>query len=338
MSQCVSQNCVLACVEQSTVYSFLMENFDILRLDGHTLRVFLSVCETGSISQTAAAFNLNQSTISHTVEKMRTAVGDPLFVKAGRGITPTETALGLMPRVEKLIAELQSLAVPGSYDPATDTRRFILGIQTPSHLQDVKLIQAKLEQAAPQVRFELRRVVPKERIPQMLQDREVDLAIVISGATRTATLNHRPYGQDEMAIFYDPKRRGPIESVEAYSDAKHGVVDFGGGGRSMVETSLERLGYSRDIALVSPTASMLGDLLLGTEIIATMPRRLADYVYKGLAHCPVPLELPPIYYDILWHRRDEHSGRSIWLRQMIDEVGRELYGQASMIGKKRNSY
>ena len=178
-----------------------MENFDIFRLDGHSLRVFLSVCETGSISQTAAAFGLNQSTISHTIEKLRSAIGDPLFVRVGRGITPTETALSLVPRVETLIAEIQSLAVPESYDPATDTRRFILGIQTPSHLEDVKLIQSKLEVSAPHVRFELRRVVPKERIPQMLQDHEVDLAIVISGAARAAILNHRPYGQDEMAVL-----------------------------------------------------------------------------------------------------------------------------------------
>ena len=330
--------CLKGCGEQSIVYNFLMENFDIFRLDGHALRVFLSVCETGSISKTAAAFDLNQSTISHTIEKMRSAIGDPLFVKAGRGIVPTETALSLVPRVETLIAEIQSLAVPERYDPAADTRRFILGIQTPSHLEDVKLIQAKLELAAPQVRFELRRVVPKERIPQMLQDHEVDLAIVISGAARAATLNHRPYGQDEMVVFYDPKRRGPVETVQDYSEARHGVVDFGGSGKSMVETSLERLGYQRKIALVSPTASMLGGLLLGTDTIATMPRRLAGSVYTGLAHCPVPLELPPIYYDIMWHRRHEHSGRNIWLRTLVDEAGRELYGAASLTGKKRTSY
>ena len=65
----------------------MMKNFDTLRLDGHALRVFVAVCETGSVSKTADLFNLNQSTISHTLEKLRSAIGDPLFVKAGRGIT-----------------------------------------------------------------------------------------------------------------------------------------------------------------------------------------------------------------------------------------------------------
>jgi len=315
-----------------------MKDFDIFRIDGHALRIFLSVCETRSISQTATAFELNQSTISYTIEKIRSAIGDPLFIKSGRGIVPTETAISLVPRVEALIAEIQGLAVPERYDPAADTRRFILGIQTPSHLEDVKLIQAKLEVAAPHIRFELCQVLPKERIPQMLQDQEVDLAIVISGAARAATLNHSPYGQDEMVVFYDPKRRGPVETMDDYLKARHGVVNFRGSGKSMVETSLERLGYQRKIALVSPTASMLGGLLLGTDTIATMPKRLSGSIYKGLAHCPVPLDLPPIYYDIMWHRRHEHSGRNMWLRNLVDEAGRELYGEASITGKKRDSY
>ena len=78
-----------------------MQNIDLFRLDGHSLRVFASVCETGSVSRTAELFSLNQSTISHTIDKMRAALGDPLFVKSGRGITPTEKALAVLPRVQK---------------------------------------------------------------------------------------------------------------------------------------------------------------------------------------------------------------------------------------------
>jgi len=96
----------------------------VLRLDGHTLSVFLSFCETGSISKTAVAHNLNQSTISHTIDKMRAAVGDPLFVKAGRGIVPSEAALSLVPRVERQVAELQGLAIPERYDPKKDNQTF----------------------------------------------------------------------------------------------------------------------------------------------------------------------------------------------------------------------
>jgi len=306
-----------------------MENFDVLKLDGHSLSVFLSVCETGSISKTAVAYDLNQSTISHTIDKVRAAVGDPLFVKAGRGIVPTEAALSLVPRVERLVAEIQGLAIPESYDPRKDNQPFALGIQTPAQLHDVKLLQVKLAKIAPNVRLEMKRAVPQNHIAQMLQEKEIDISFVIMGHARSPFLNRTPYGQDELVVFYDPKVRGPIESVEDYAEATHGVVNFGGNSKTQIDIAFEKLGRERKIALVAPTTSMLGNLLAGTPAIATMPSRWASTVSRDLTFCKAPIDLPPIYYDIAWHRRNEHSGRIIWLRNLLDEVGRELYGEAA---------
>ena len=126
-----------------------MQNFDLFRVDGHALRVFLSVCETGSVSRTAELFNLNQSTISHTLEKMRSAFGDPLFVKSGRGITPTEKALGMVPRVQQILADIEGLVTPESYDPSKDARPIVLGISTPALLNDMRALHAKALQEAP---------------------------------------------------------------------------------------------------------------------------------------------------------------------------------------------
>jgi DNA-binding transcriptional LysR family regulator len=62
---------------------------------------------------------------------------------------------------------------------------------------------------------------------------------------------------------------------------------------------------------------MLGDFILGTDLIATMPRALAETVYHGLAHCAPPLDLPRVEYHLVWHRRYDHSGRNQWLRELV---------------------
>lgn len=294
-----------------------MQNFDHLRLDGQTLRIFASVCETQSVSRTAAIFSLNQSTISHTLDKMRAAVGDPLFVRSGRGISATEKALMILPRVQQIIADIEGLVTPEEYDVARDPRPVVIAIPTPALLTEMRVLHARILEVSPDAMLDIRRLVPRDGVEQMLVHEEAEVGIAIAGYRYPPTLSHCVYGRDTPVVFYDPKVRGPVSSMEEYAAARHGVVNFGGGLKSEVEKSLNKIGLDRKIALVGPTTSMLGDLMRGTDIIATMPRRLANSIYEGLAFAPPPCELPDITYDLIWHRRFENSGRNIWLRQLI---------------------
>ena len=294
-----------------------MQNFDLFRLDGNTLRVFVSVCETGSVSRTADLFDLNQSTISHTLDKMRAAVGDPLFLKSGRGITPSEKALALLPRVQKILADIEGLVTPEHYDVSRDSKPVVLAIPTPALLHEMKILHANLLKAEPRIELEIRRLAPREQVIEMLTQDEADLAITVAGVRYPAVLNHCHYGEDNLVVFYDPECRGPILSAQDYADARHGTVNFGGATKSVVSRALTELGLKRRVSLVAPTASMLGDLIRGTDIVATMPSRLAPSAYQGLASVKPPFVLPTIEYHLVWHRRYEQSGRNSWLRKQV---------------------
>lgn len=304
-----------------------MDDYDLYRIDGHTLRIFVSVCQTKSVSRTAELFDLNQSTISHTIEKMRAAVGDHLFIKSGRGIMPTEKSLLLVPRAQKILADIEGLVAPEEYDASQDRRPFTVAISTPALLRDVKILHTKLLAASDNIRLELRRLAPRNRVVQMLDQEDADLAVAVSGYRYPSILNHSPYGSDRLVVFFDPKFRDGVHTIEDYLSAKHGAVSFGGGMRSVVETALSETGRQRTISLVSPTTSMLGDLLVGTDIIATMPVRLAESIFSNLSYCPPPIEMPDIHYDLVWHRKYEFSGRNLWLREKMNEVAATLYGR-----------
>lgn len=296
---------------------YLMQNFDLFRLDGHTLRVFVSVCETGSVSRTAELFDLNQSTISHTLDKMRSAVGDMLFVKSGRGITPTEKALALLPRVQKILADIEGLVAAEQYDASRDTKPVVLAIPTPALLHEMKALHAALLATEPNIEFELVRLAPREHVTTLLAQDEADLAITVAGFRYPAVLNHCHYGEDQLVVFYDPECRGPVRTTEDYVNARHGSVNFGGNTKSVVTRALQELGLKRKVSLAAPTTSMLGDLIKGTDLVATMPRRLARGAYRDLAYTPAPFVLPSIEYHLVWHRRYEQSGRNSWLRGMV---------------------
>lgn len=303
-----------------------MHNVDVLKLNGHTLKVFASVCETSSISKTAALFDLNQSTISHSIDRMSTAVGASLFIKCGRGIAPTEEALSLMPRVQRIIADLEGLSIDESYDVTQDKSPFVIAIPTPALLHDVKAMHSTISRLARDNEFVIRRHAPRDRAEELLARQEADLVIAVSGLSYPVTLNHCHYGSERLMIFYDDACRGPVDTLKAYSDARHGVVNFGGGMKSEVAKALEERGVHRKIGIAAPTASMLGDLIHGTDIIATMPERLARGAYAHLSTCKPPLALPDIHYDLVWHRRHENSGRNVWLREVVMEASRSVRG------------
>ncbi len=201
-----------------------MEKFDIFRLDWHTLRVFLSVCETRSISRTADIFDLNQSTISHTIDKMRAAVGDQLFVKVGRGIIPTAVALETAPKVQEILVNIEGLVASADYDAARDTTPIIIAIPTPALMLRMRTVFNYLRHAAPNAEFRIARLAPRQSLADMLNDGEVDLAISINMTKFPASLNATHCGEDELVINYDLAVRGPVETPHEFAHALHGIA------------------------------------------------------------------------------------------------------------------
>lgn len=300
-----------------------MEDFDLYKLDGHTLRVFALVLETGSVTRAAEKSSLSQSTVSHCLDKMRGALGDPLFTKSGRRIMPTETALAVEPRVRNILASLESLVDTEAYDPARDTRPMVVAIPSPSLLTEMQTLSRRLSEKAPNVLLKIVRLAPRSTLLEMLEEGRADVAISIASDIYPSVLTHVPYGAEDMAVFYDPAARAPVETIEDYFAARHGVVDFGGTSKSMVDIALKPIGLQRKIAIVSPTASALAGLIEGTDLICTMPKGLSRAAYSKLAFTKAPFDLPALSYDLVWHKRFDHSGRNTWLRQLLLDAREE---------------
>ncbi len=77
-----------------------MSKIDYSNLDGKTLRTFLTILEETSVSKAADRLGVTQSAVSHTLAKLRLILGDPLFVRSGQGLTPTERAIALSEPVQ----------------------------------------------------------------------------------------------------------------------------------------------------------------------------------------------------------------------------------------------
>jgi len=122
------------------------------RVDLNLFRVFDVIHRERNLTRAAAVLHLSQSAISHALARLREQLGDPLFIREGRGVAPTPVALRLAPVVSEALALLQGgVDRLQQFDPTRDSRTFILNM--PEQLEPLLLppIVAALRPHLPRV-------------------------------------------------------------------------------------------------------------------------------------------------------------------------------------------
>ena len=94
-----------------------MKRKNFMDLDGHTLRTFLTVLELSSVSRAAEKLDVTQPAVSHILRRLRHILGDPLFIRTGHRLTPTETALALKANAIEALDSLQRLTEQRAFNP-----------------------------------------------------------------------------------------------------------------------------------------------------------------------------------------------------------------------------
>lgn len=308
-----------------------MNDFDVLQLDGRQLRLLLTVLETGSITRAAERLGLTQSAVSHGVQRLRALLGDPLFVKSGRGIVATARAQSLQGPTRELLAALQRFAHAGAFDPrhwqaqvtvaANDLQRDLL---LPPLLQ-------RLRCHAPGVTL---RIVPSGAPgPEVLREQRVNLLLTPRPPLAEDLLQRRLF-QDRWVVFYDAAQRPAPQTLQDYLAADHVTVVYEGGRTLALDDWMLRRGVRRRFCASVPAFAGLGALLRGSDLLATAPSGLGRHLLAGLAQVPPALPCPPLPVYMVWHRRDHDDAAHRWLREQLLAVAATLPDAATGPGNQ----
>lgn len=297
-----------------------MRDIDTSQISGRLLRVFITVFDEMSVSKAAEQLDSSQSTISHNIEKLRSILGDPLFLQSGRGITPSARAEVIAPKVRHLLAEMAILADGGEYDPARDCSPVTIATNGSTLAPELDQVRRHIWKRFPDKKLVFRELGSRANLENTLDKGVADIAITARPLRYPDMLHSQSLMAEESVVFYDPKSRQPIENVKDYCDARHASLDFGGPVKSVVETTLDTLGLSRNVVLRVPNVWFLAQTIQGTDLVATLPVLLQKSAFCDLASSALPISIPPVHFDLVWHRRYNASSRLTWLRQQITEA------------------
>ncbi len=294
-----------------------MSQFDHLDLDGHLLRLLLAVIEEGSVTRAAQRLDVTQSAVSHLLDKLRAIVGDPLFVKSGRGIVPTPHAQALAARARVLLDELRSFSTAAAFDPAT-----LSGLVTiaANDLQRDLLLPSLLRYVRAQAPgFTLRVIRSGVPTAEMLRDVHCQLVITPRPPEGSDILQKRLF-DDTYCVFYDASQRDAPRTLEDYLAADHVTVLYEGGQRLDIDEVFAERGVRRRFVAQVPGFAGVGPFLRGSPFIATLPSLLRAHMLRGLDIAPVPVECPPNPMYMVWHLRHQADPMHRWLRQQLEIV------------------
>ncbi len=299
-----------------------MHKTDYLNLDGNLLRLLVLIHETGSVTKTATRLGMNQSSASHGLERLRRIVGDPLFVRSGRGVVATARADELVVTARRLLAELEGFVETGDYDPKADTGLFRIAANDYEVETILRPLMRSLGGVAPDVTLQVLRAYTSQDWVSLLRDNEVDLVLAPTLTTAESDLVQQTLFEDGHVCVFDPRIRSAPDSLDLYCEARHAVMLPGRFGPTEIDQGLAGMGRHRSVVLTAPSFAMLAAMIEGTDIVATMPSRLTMNLFSGFDSAKPPLETKAFAIAQLWHGRNSASPRHIWFRQAIRSASR----------------
>jgi DNA-binding transcriptional LysR family regulator len=294
-----------------------MSQFDHLDLDGHLLELLLAVIEEGSITHAAHRLGVTQSAVSHLLDKLRAIVGDPLFVKSGRGIAPTARAQALAIHARALLDELRKFSSAAEFDPAKLSR--LVTIAANGLQRDLLLPPFLRYVRARAPGFALRVIQSGAPTAELLRDEHCQLVISPRPPEASDILQKRLF-EDSYRVFYDPRQREAPMTVEDYLAADHVTVLHEPQRPLDIDEVLVERGVRRRFVAQVPGFAAVGPFLRGSTMIATLPSLLRAHMLKDFAIAPVPVDCPPMPMFMIWHLRHQADPMHQWLRQQLEIV------------------
>lgn len=283
-----------------------------------------------SVTKAAERLHITQPAMSNALRRIREHFADEVLVRNGRQFELTPAAQTLLIPVQEILSDAEALLnVSRAFDPSTARRGFHLMMS--DYCADILLppVAAVLSAQAPHVKLQV--TFLNNHALSRLSSGEIDICIVpqdltlLSPDLKYSEVRREEIFKDDFVCIVSadhPLTRDGL-GLDTYKKCPHVCVRFGDGTISMDDQVKRQHGL--EASFVVPTAQTLPKMVLGTDLIATVPRRLLDRIdTSSISIFPCPIEIPHVIETMIWHPRATQNPSHRWLRKVIADVATNL--------------
>jgi DNA-binding transcriptional LysR family regulator len=284
-----------------------------------TLDVLLA---EGNVARAAQRLRLSPSAMSRALARLRETTGDPLLVRAGRGLVPTPRALEMRERVSQLVQDTEAVLRPAETPNLKQlVRTFVLRTSDGFVENFGPELIARVGEEAPGVRLHfVQKLDNKDSV--LLRDGTVDLETGVVRNTLGPEVRVQALFSDR---FIGVVRAGHTLSQgeitpARYSAGRHIYVSRRGDEKGPMDEALSSLGLEREIVTIVNGFSTALALARASDLIASVPERHTGNLRAGMHSFPLPVPTPPFTISLLWHPRMHADQAHRWLRSLVQDI------------------
>jgi DNA-binding transcriptional LysR family regulator len=301
-------------------------------IDLNLLVAFEALMEERNVTRAARRVGLSQPAMSNALARLRRTFDDPLLVRTPSGMSPTPAAQVLIEAVRTSLSHLRAaLEEKPAFNPAASRRAFHVLTNDYAEIVLLAPLVGKLREQASGVSIRVHRPPNVFQPPSRtaLSD-SFDLAIgffpdalSLDASVRSEVL----FEEDNVCIASTshPSIKSKI-SIRQYAAARHAAVFYKSEGPGVIDTILAQKGLTRELAVLAPHFASVPFIVAESDLIATVPRRLAQRLGKALKLqvLPIPFTIPPFRLAMLWHERVDSDPAHAWLRGLVIDTAQML--------------
>ena len=313
----------------ATLISFMRETTPFEKIDLHLIRVLHTVIAERSVSRAAVRLGMHQPAVSTALKRLRELSGDPILVRSGSGMQPTDAALRMLePSADILRAAENLFTEARAFDPRSAERTF--RIAASDYLDPLFLpkLVAYLKKHAPLCAVEIMALSHDVDYSGQLAQGEVDVVIGNWPQPPAELRMAQLFADDTVCLVsqnHPAVRRG--WTAEDWLQAEHiAPMPTHPGAKGVIDDALHAQGLRRHIAARCAHFGLMPQMVASSLLVLTTGRQFCErYAAQlPLAILEPPVPLPQMRYYQLWHDRTHHSSAATWLRDAVRHIAMKL--------------
>lgn len=299
------------------------------KIDLHLIRVLHTVLTERNVSRAAVRLGMHQPAVSSALRRLRELSGDPLLVRSGAAMVPTDAGLRMLEPAGDILRSAEALFSDArGFDPKTSTRTF--RVAASDYLDPLFLprLLARIKQQAPLCPIDILPLSPDAHYHALLAEGEADV-VIGNWPEPPGDLHLGKLFADEVVCLvsreHPAMRRG--WSAEEWLAAEHiAPTPTYPGARGVIDAHLDTLGLQRNITARCAHFGQIPEMVAASLLVLTTGRQYCERFTERLpvAILAAPIEFPRMAYYQLWHARTQHSAAVGWLRDVIRTVAETL--------------
>ncbi|GAB7526300.1 LysR family transcriptional regulator [Paraburkholderia sp. 2C] len=292
-------------------------------LDLNLLKVFEALMSEGAVTRAASKLSLTQPAVSNALSRLREAFDDPLFVRNGAGVTPTQRAIALWGPVGESLSRIRAALDEETFLPESAQASFSLSMSDYVASIVMPRLVARFGATSPGLRFHS---MPNMLLdaPTLLEDNRVDclIGVYVNETLPPAYIRSRSLWSVDYACLM--RRDHPLASAgrlttRRFLGARHVDISLAGQTQPSFDIFLASRGLKRNLVTTVNHYTVACEMIRASDLIAVMPRDLCErFGMSGeLIGVRAPLEAPERMISLFWHQRNETVPAHRWLREQL---------------------